>query len=353
MSEDVRISIPFLIEYGIRRLTFSPVLKAFLTRKVPRPKSASFAYLLTDEEKNVLNKIKGDVTSDKLLQGLPVPPDFFWKSLYLFYCLDLVEFDAVPEARSPQAEAKAAGPASGEAMTQIAEVTTMREALASKDYYQILAVPRTASESDIKKAYFGLARRFHPDRFDRNILSAFRDQIEEVFDAITNAYRTLINREKRKAYDAGVGAGKADDPQDQIKIADIKFRQGKTLYNRDRFDEAVGLLAEAVRLRKNKGDYYLLLAMAESKIPAYRKKAEEDFLNAIRLEAWNPEAYIGLGLLYKNEGLMTKATKQFQKAVEADPDHHLARQELDKILMASRKKGLAGFFQGLLGSKKK
>jgi curved DNA-binding protein CbpA len=353
MSEDVRISIPFLIEYGIRRMTFSPALKAFLTRKVPRQKSASFAYLLTDEEKNVLNKVKGDVTSDKLLQGLPVQPDFFWKSLYLFFCLDLIEFEAAPEVQSAKVEAKAAEPRSGEAMTQIAEVTTMREALTSKDYYQILGVPRTASESDIKKAYFGLARKYHPDRFDRNILSAFRDQIEEVFDAITNAYRTLINREKRRGYDAGVGVGKADDPQDQLKRADIKFRQGKTLYNQDRFNEAVSLLSEAVRLRKNKGDYYLLLAMAESKIPAYSKKAEEDFLNAIRLEAWNPEAYIGLGLLYKNEGLITKATKQFQKAVEADPDHHMARQELDKILKASRKKGLAGLFQGLFGSKKK
>ena len=79
------------------------------------------------------------------------------------------------------------------------------ESLATKTYYQILDVPRTATEEEIKKAYFNLARRFHPDRFDRNVQAAHRDQIDEVFDAITNAYRTLINREKRKAYDAGSG----------------------------------------------------------------------------------------------------------------------------------------------------
>ncbi|HEX2694935.1 MAG TPA: hypothetical protein VHP61_04225, partial [Acidobacteriota bacterium] len=121
-----------------------------------------------------------------------------------------------------------------------------------------------------------------------------------------------------------------------------------------RYDDAVSLLEEAVRLRKNKGDYYLLLAMAESKIPSYRKKAEEDFLKAVGLEPWNPEAYVGLGCLYKNEGLMTKAARQFQKAVDADPDHKLAQQELELINKGNRPKGLKGFLsKDFFGSKKK
>jgi curved DNA-binding protein len=32
-----------------------------------------------------------------------------------------------------------------------------------KDYYQILGVPRTASDGDIKKAFRKLAREYHPD----------------------------------------------------------------------------------------------------------------------------------------------------------------------------------------------
>ncbi len=76
--------------------------------------------------------------------------------------------------------------------------STMQESLESKTYYQILDLPRTATDEEIKKAYFNLARKFHPDRFDRKVQAAHRDQIDEVFDAITNAYRTLINREKRQ-----------------------------------------------------------------------------------------------------------------------------------------------------------
>ena len=109
-----------------------------------------------------------------------------------------------------------------------------------------------------------------------------------------------------------------------------------------------------MRLRKNKGDFYLLLAMAESKIPVFRKKAQEDFLKAISLEPWNPEAYVGLGFLYKNEGLLTKASKQFQKALEADADHKLARQELEQINKGARPKGLKGLLSlSIFGSKKK
>lgn len=347
-----RISVPFLIEYGIRRMVYDPALKAFLAKKVPRPHGRSMAHLLTPEEKKVLGVIQGGVPAEKVLAGLGLAPELFWKNLYLLFCLDLVDFE--PEAASPRAESPARGPAPAvEKTAEIADVMAMRESLETKTYYQILDVPKTANEEEIKKAYFNLARKFHPDRFDRKVQAAHRDLIDEVFDAITNAYRTLINRDKRKAYDSGSG-GRGEEPEDAMRKADIKFRQGKTLYNQERYDDAVSLLEEAVRIRKNKGDYYLLLAMAESKIPAYSKKAEEDFLKAIGLEPWNPEGYVGLGYLYKHEGLLTKAARQFQKAVEADPDHRQALQELELISQGNRPKGLKRLLSmDLFGPKKK
>jgi curved DNA-binding protein CbpA len=353
-----RISVPFLIEYGIRRLPFQTALKVFLQKKTPAIKKLSMAYLLTEEEKKILERIDGVLSADNLRASLGAPPELFWKTLYLFVCLDLVDLRAAETSTrasgetarpEPKPEAKEES-----ALSQIAHVIEMQEGLASRNHYQVLNVPNNASEDDIKKAYFQLARRFHPDRFERTALEQYRGPIEEVFDAITNAYRTLSNRDLRRSYDAGGAGARGDEPQDAMKTADIKFRQGKTLYGQERYDEAVGLLEEAVRIRKNKGDYFLLLAMAEAKIPSYTKKAEEDFLKAISLEPWNPEGYIGLGFLYKNEGLLTKAGKQFQKALEADPDHKLARQEYEIITKGGRKKGLMGLLSSdLFGSKKK
>ena len=63
-----------------------------------------------------------------------------------------------------------------------------------QDYYQILGVPKDASESDIKRAYRKLARKYHPD------VSKEADA-EERFKEIGEAYAVLKDPEKRVAYD--------------------------------------------------------------------------------------------------------------------------------------------------------
>ena len=72
------------------------------------------------------------------------------------------------------------------------------------DFYSLLGVPRTASETEIKKAYRGLAMQFHPDRNPA-------PEAEAKFKEITEAYEALRDPQKRAAYDrygkAGVGAG--------------------------------------------------------------------------------------------------------------------------------------------------
>ncbi|KAJ8266141.1 hypothetical protein GJAV_G00126380 [Gymnothorax javanicus] len=63
-----------------------------------------------------------------------------------------------------------------------------------KDFYEILGVPKDASDEDLKKAYRKLALRFHPDK---NCAPG----ATEAFKAIGNAYAVLSNPEKRRQYD--------------------------------------------------------------------------------------------------------------------------------------------------------
>ncbi|KAJ1957687.1 mdj1 protein precursor [Dipsacomyces acuminosporus] len=63
-----------------------------------------------------------------------------------------------------------------------------------EDYYDILGVKRDASQSEIKKAYYQLAKKYHPDA---NKASDAKDK----FVKIQEAYDTLSDESKRKSYD--------------------------------------------------------------------------------------------------------------------------------------------------------
>jgi molecular chaperone DnaJ len=67
--------------------------------------------------------------------------------------------------------------------------------VAGKDFYQILGVPDSASQDEIKKAYRRLAKQYHPDANPNNASAAER------FKEISEAHSVLSDAEKRKQYD--------------------------------------------------------------------------------------------------------------------------------------------------------
>ena len=82
--------------------------------------------------------------------------------------------------------------------------------MAKRDYYEVLGVPKNASEQDIKKAYRSMAKKYHPDRNKDN------PEAEAKFKEVQEANEVLSDPQKRAAYDqyghaafenGGAGAG--------------------------------------------------------------------------------------------------------------------------------------------------
>lgn len=81
-----------------------------------------------------------------------------------------------------------------------------------RDYYEVLGVPKTATEEELKKAYRSLAKKYHPDMHpgDKDAEAKFKEASE--------AYAVLSDAEKRKqydqfghaAFDGGAGGGGFD-----------------------------------------------------------------------------------------------------------------------------------------------
>ncbi len=64
-----------------------------------------------------------------------------------------------------------------------------------KDYYYILGIKKNATNEEIRKAYRKLSLKFHPDKNEGDKF------FEERFKDINEAYETLIDNEKKNAYD--------------------------------------------------------------------------------------------------------------------------------------------------------
>lgn len=64
-----------------------------------------------------------------------------------------------------------------------------------RDYYEVLGVSKTASDDEIKKAFRGLAKKYHPDMNPGN------KEAEAKFKEAQEAYAVLSDAEKRKQYD--------------------------------------------------------------------------------------------------------------------------------------------------------
>ena len=77
-----------------------------------------------------------------------------------------------------------------------------------RDYYEVLGVPRDASEDELKRAYRKLAMQHHPDRNKQ-------PDAAEKFKELAEAYEVLVDPQERAAYDryghAGKGGARAQD----------------------------------------------------------------------------------------------------------------------------------------------
>jgi len=98
-----------------------------------------------------------------------------------------------------------------------------------RDYYEVLGVPKTASEAELKAAYRKQALQWHPDRNKSK-------EAEGKFKEINESYEVLSNKDKRAAYDQfghaafepGAGFGGAQGP---FGSRQQTYRQGPFQYS--------------------------------------------------------------------------------------------------------------------------
>lgn len=171
------------------------------------------------------------------------------------------------------------------------------------DPYAVLGVSRNADMDEVKKAYRQLSRKYHPDA---NINNPNKDQAEEKFKQIQEAYNQIIYEKEHGTGSYGnstggsynsyygnpgsnnTGNGFSDDPKLVAAVNFIRNRQ---------FSEAMTVL-EAVSDRSAR--WFYLHAYASAGLGNIIR-AQEDARMALNMEPNNPE-YISLYNQLQNTG---------------------------------------------------
>jgi tetratricopeptide (TPR) repeat protein len=267
----------------------------------------------------------------------PSPPGTRVSDLEAFLKRTTTPAVAPPHAAAPRAAAHAGGrptpPSAAELAGRRAELQARLAACDGATHFAVLGVERTADEGAIRRAYYKLAREFHPDKHRGPGVEDLLPQIEAMFAKTTEAYNTLTDEKARAEYEhhlveieSGARPPDADIP---AQARDSYLRARKHLDAGELYD-ALRLFETACHLDPTKPDYWLYLGMVQTRNPKWRRKAEASLLKAIEMNQSAAAAYLHLARLYKAGGLVRKSHDLYEKLLQWDPTNDEALEELGR-----------------------
>jgi len=212
------------------------------------------------------------------------------------------------------------------------------ETLEVKDQYEVLGVSRDASAMEIKRAYFRLAKAYHPDRHHEAGMEALQGKLEVLFDRLTQAYGVLSHPQSRRQYDESLAPpppspvpARPEESQPRIQPAADPGKRGEAALLAGNLKDAIVSLETAVRQDGTQAHYHALLGQALAGVPDRWSEAETELKRAIELEPGNADYYVLLGQLYMKLRSMGRAIMQYEKALRLDPVNAKAKEQVDKL----------------------
>jgi hypothetical protein len=195
-----------------------------------------------------------------------------------------------------------------------------------KDFFVRLGLAETAGRDDVKKAFLGIARQFHPDRFASPELSDLQETVRDFFASVNEAYEVLSDDRKRAEYLARRRGGASPRPEEAL--ARVEFQKGEACLRTRDFARARGFLESAVRVDP-RPEYRATLAWAFVSDPACKDRMRARALAAeAAKDASCDRALLVAGIIARDDGDDVAAERHFRAALDANPRNAEAAREL-------------------------
>lgn len=230
------------------------------------------------------------------------------------------------------------------------------------NYYEVIELPPTAHASEIKEAYYAMARRYHPDRFHLKSGTKLHAEISSAFARVTQAYETLTDPNARATYDQTVqrssqfsqATAKTPEPDANSRFsedsdfetdaetefgrAEYHFREGVGALQQGRINSAITHLSHAARLQPQEARYRAHYGRALAADENTRRLAENEIQAAVKLAPGDVSFRTMLAELYFQLKFHRRARTELDRALAIDPQNATAHSLLRK-LEKSRKVG--------------
>ena len=202
-------------------------------------------------------------------------------------------------------------------------------------YYDVLGVPRDASESEVRVRFRLLARERHPDRFQD---VAEKRTAEERFQLLTEAMNVLTSPARRKTHDAELDKNRPLS-HDPAALARLYLAKGVKAYREGNFPEAITEFDLAVKHYDKDAKAFHYLALSCMKVVGQVRRGVDAIEAAIKLDGNNALFHRDAGKLFILAGLNSKAERHLEQALSWLPEDA----ETLKLLQDVRpKKGTSG-----------
>jgi hypothetical protein len=276
-------------------------------------------------------------------------------------------------------------PAVGQGTQDLCQLILEAHGRLNRDHFEVLGLPRSATDADVRQVYSRIARLLHPDARRPAALAGEEAMREEVFLRVTAAYETLRDPELRRQYElayepsklsgpvtplftptpepepeppslpppapkpapppaaeAEPAAASVDptpapapppeteptgfDPAAALEKAEAQFAERAYWDVIQRVEPLLPQISGPLRTRG-----VLLLARAYMKNPHWQRRAEAALLGLLEDDPACTPAHLFLGQIYAGQDLVSRARSMYRKVLEVEPEHQGALRELSRL----------------------